>query len=183
MKHRDKRQGRLTGTGKALLLSCSVLICVFISTTLYGDVIVLKNNSLITCKVIRELDKAFLFANYDGTFKISDEHVKRIYVTGNYKEDIEIYRKFGKKVIPDAIRRDYESGLRVKMGNRSNTVEKKDSKKKSRGSAVRKSRWRGGSSSSIFGKRPAPFTKQLSVLSSFTELTSPTRTFPFSCSP
>lgn len=98
---------------KHFILLVSILFILTSFVFSYADVITLLDGTIINGKIIMTQKNGDIkVTNYYGTFDVKKELILKIQKTGSPDEDVDIYKKMGKKVDKDAIKRNYDYGQR-----------------------------------------------------------------------
>ncbi|MDY6935474.1 MAG: hypothetical protein SVZ03_14770 [Spirochaetota bacterium] len=115
---------------KFLLYVFPLLSVVLLCNLLFADTVKLSDGSILVGKIIKDDSSKIIFKNSYGSFKIKKRQVKKIYVTRNYNEDIQIHKKLGKDFNEATIKKNYLAGLakreEVKKANLSKGSELKE---------------------------------------------------------
>jgi len=88
-----------------------VIIIIFSSSFLYGDVLITNDGMILNGKVVSKTAEETTFSNYHGTFKIKNRMIKKIHVTEKFEEDVQLFREMGEKIDESDIKRNFQSGL------------------------------------------------------------------------
>ncbi|MCP4137073.1 MAG: hypothetical protein GY754_39255 [bacterium] len=76
-----------------------------------ADTITLKDGTYLIGKVTKTTKDELIFKNFFGVFTIKKSHIKKLYITKNYKEDIRIGKELGQTIDEKEIKKQVLAGL------------------------------------------------------------------------
>ncbi len=101
---------------KLSLKNITLILCfIFISSSVFADVLKLIDGSVIQGKIIRDTDRLYFFTNTYGTFEVQKVHVDKTFVTKSFNEDITVSEQNNLKIDTELAEPNYDAGMRKKM--------------------------------------------------------------------
>ena len=77
----------------------------------YADTMYLKDGSLLVGKVVHRKAERVVFKNSYGIFTINTALIKKVYITQNYLEDVEVHKMLHQNYDEASIKKNFLSGL------------------------------------------------------------------------
>jgi hypothetical protein len=101
------------------VLFISILCAGFFSlpSAILADVVITVDGMFLNGKIIEDVKNNHVrLANYHGIFTIRYVHIRKLYRTGGYREDVVLLRNMGRSVDESAVKKNYDAGMK-KLGN------------------------------------------------------------------
>jgi hypothetical protein len=95
-----------------------VLVLLLLPAPLLADIVITVDGMVFNGKIIQHIKGVQVkLGNHHGVFTIRQDNIKEMHLTGDYREDMTIFKKMGRNVDENEVRANYQAGV-AKIKNR-----------------------------------------------------------------
>jgi len=96
----------------------AALVLLLLPAPLLADIVVTVDDMVFNGKIIQHIKGVQVkLGNHHGVFTIRQDNIKEMHLTGDYREDMTIFKKMGRNVDENEVRANYQAGV-AKIENR-----------------------------------------------------------------